>query len=161
MPSGSWFSSLSTAIRQPPVLLVLALAAGAGYFAGMRSSSGLPRFGSEEQHLGVNELIGTLRAELSDLKLDRIRNREDALFQLDTLDLEIAFVVKASDKKKGEFSYEVVTLGTETEQAREKTHRLTLHLITIPPQRVVSPTTDLSLTPGDRVIELPPVKAKE
>ena len=77
-------------------------------------------------------------------------------------DLELSFVVKASAKNKAELKYEVVTLGTESEKAREKTHKITLPMQMLPATPIrVEPSANPIEVEGKVVEPLPLVKNKD
>ncbi len=107
----------------------------------------------------IADLAQRVRAELEFMEADRLASGKDAVFQLKDFDLEISFVVKASQKSKGELSTEVVTVGAESEASREKTHKVTLHMIPIPTQRFNTPATAEPIN-APQVIKLPPAEVK-
>ena len=81
------------------------------------------------------------------MEVHRQEKNKDSLFYLKDFDLELSFVVKQSAKNKAELKYEVVTLGTESEKAREKTLKITLHMQMLP-------ATPIRVEPSTKPIEV-------
>jgi hypothetical protein len=87
--------------------------------------------------IGIPQLVEQVRSELIEADRQRIRDHQPAIFELRTVDLEVAFVVKRSDKLGSKFSVKVIDLDTAKESSSELTHRMTLHLA-IPPTETVT-----------------------
>jgi hypothetical protein len=87
----------------------------------------------EEQSLSIKELIRRVQRELIASQKEREAANEEALFQVDKLDLEVHFVVTKSSKAEGGFSLQVLTLGgghAGTSRGSEEQHvqKVTLSL---------------------------------
>jgi hypothetical protein len=105
------------------------------------------------ENLGVDKLAEKVRADLETLAVTT--SGQQPLFKLKNFDLEITFVAKRSGKNKAEITPEVVTVGSEEEQNREGTHKVTLHFEVLPLQQiVVMPTAHAINVPPD-VVRLP------
>jgi hypothetical protein len=103
--------------------------------------------------IGLSSLVNTVRSELVALQTERLQAGHEAVFSIDSFDLEIAFVVKQSDKTKGTVDAQVVTLETESEAVRERSHRVTLHLKPLPTEEIrvpagpTAPEGDIQMLP--------------
>jgi hypothetical protein len=87
----------------------------------------------EEQSLSIKELIRRVQRELIASQKEREAANEEALFQVDKLDLEVHFVVTKSTKAEGGFSLQVLTLGgfhagTSRNSEEQQVQKLTLSL---------------------------------
>jgi hypothetical protein len=112
----------------------------------------------EPERLGIEDLTRKVKAELQQLEFDRITKNEETLFRLKDFDLEVSFIIKASQKQKGEVKTEVVVVGAEQEHSREAVHKITLHMEMVPPHPAVIPFSDKQFNPSSEVIKLPPGK---
>lgn len=138
---------------------VVLLAALALVFA-LRTWGVPPDAAVHETSLGIQELVDKVAAELDQIEIDRRAAGTEPIFKIDNFDLEIAFVVNTVAKTNGEFKYQVVTLGSETESKHENVHRLTLHLSTIPKQdfTINSSSDHIDITGAD--VEVLPTSKK-
>jgi hypothetical protein len=102
-------------------------------------------------HLGIDSLINQVRADLENLEVKRESAGVQPLFELQSFDLEVSFVVKQSRKATGSFETEVITVGGEAEHSNEATQRITLHMHTVAPQDVVVPAVKHIDVPSDAV----------
>ena len=81
--------------------------------------------------LGIKELVGDVKSELSQLENERIQNNEKGLFEVTDFELEISFLAQASSRQNGKIEYSVITADSDVQHAVEKIQKLTLHLKTI------------------------------
>jgi NTP-dependent ternary system trypsin peptidase co-occuring protein len=137
------------------LLLVTISCAGTWFYS---RPSGMLR-GASGVRLGIEDLVNRLRGELEQMEVDRVAAGKSALFEVKNFDLELAFVIKESEKQSGKIEYEVVTAEMEREVGREQTHKIILHLDLVPPQaiRSTTPTVNLNL---DGAEELPALKRR-
>src|SRR5262245_8580424 len=61
--------------------------------------------------LGIDTLIEQVKQDLENMDDRRRQQNEEALFKVDTFDLEINFVVRETQSGEGSLKYEVVTVG--------------------------------------------------
>ncbi|MGH9494374.1 MAG: trypco2 family protein, partial [Candidatus Sulfotelmatobacter sp.] len=94
-----------------------------------------PREG-ESTPLGIDTLAEKVRSEMENIETWRQSNGKAALFELKDFELEISFVVKRSNKVKGDLEAEVVTVGGESEHSKEATQKVVLHMGVIPAESV-------------------------
>jgi hypothetical protein len=93
------------------------------------------RLGDEApKEIGVGSLIDKVRMELHKAEELRKAQQSDALFQIETFDLEVNFVIKSSETGDGGVKVEPVTIGGKSEIATEKIQKITLHMKAIGPQ---------------------------
>jgi hypothetical protein len=84
--------------------------------------------------LGVQELIEKVKEELIKTEEKRISAQQAPLFELKDFELEINYVITASEKESGGFEIKAVTLNSETETTTEKTQKIILRMSAIKPQ---------------------------
>jgi hypothetical protein len=99
--------------------------------------------------LGIDALAEKVRSELENLESWRQSNGKAALFELKDFDLEVSFVVKQSNKAKGELTAEVITVGGEAEHSKEATQKVVLHMGVIPAAAVQIPPVSHIDIPAD------------
>lgn len=112
-----------------------------------------------DARLGIPEFVDKVRTELIEIQARRLDRKQDAVFHVDSFDLEISFVAKVANKAEGGVKLEVVTAGASDESSRESTHKVTLHLSAISPQTLLIAPSKTSLPTGDNVVDLPPVES--
>lgn len=78
--------------------------------------------------IGIPTLVEQVRSELIESERERVRKGQPPLFEMKSVDIEVAFVVKRTDKLGAKFSVSVVDLDAARDFSSEKTHRMTLHL---------------------------------
>jgi hypothetical protein len=61
----------------------------------------------------LKQLVTEIRAALEEVDSERRSSGKPALFELETLELEIKFTVTESDTTKGGFDIKIITLGSE------------------------------------------------
>jgi Trypsin-co-occurring domain 2 len=88
--------------------------------------------------LALNVFVEGVRSQLVQLEQERLSKNQTAITKLDSFDLEVNFVVKKKSTSKAELEYEVVTVGTEAENATEKTQKIVLHM---KPEPVIAGST--------------------
>lgn len=88
----------------------------------------------EPAALGVQDLIEKVKEELIKTEEKRINAKQAPLFELKDFELEINFVITASEKEAGSFEFKAVTLNSETETTTEKTQKIILRMSAVQPQ---------------------------
>jgi Trypsin-co-occurring domain 2 len=90
---------------------------------------------SNNPKLGVADLIEQVKNDLESMDQKRIDKNEAPLFNVETFDLEINFVVRESQSGEVKGEYQVVTVGGRSEFSAEKIQKIVLHLKTAEPGR--------------------------
>lgn len=80
--------------------------------------------------LGVAELIEKVKSDLEKVDRQRIERDEAALFNVESFDLEINFVVKEGQSTSATGEYKVLTVGGTSQVSSEKVQKIVLHLKT-------------------------------
>lgn len=78
--------------------------------------------------IGIPEFVEEVRRELISSDMQRLANKEAALFEAKSVDLEISFVVKRTTDAGSKVTLEVVDLDAKSNLSAEKTQKMTLHL---------------------------------
>jgi hypothetical protein len=78
--------------------------------------------------LGVAEFVSALRDELETLDNKRRDRGKDALLVLESVTVEVSFVVTDSDRVDGGFDLKIVKLGAEKSVSAEQVHKLSLEM---------------------------------
>jgi hypothetical protein len=78
--------------------------------------------------LGVADLIEKVKSDLETVDRQRIERDEAPLFNVDSFDLEINFVVKEGQSTSAQGEYKVLTVGGTSEVSSEKVQKIVLHL---------------------------------
>jgi hypothetical protein len=87
-----------------------------------------------DEGLGIQELITGVKDELTKTEKARREKGEAPLFELQSFDLEISFVVRASTKQSGGANYQVLTVDSALETGSEKIQKLRLHMTAVEPR---------------------------
>jgi hypothetical protein len=91
---------------------------------------------SKENSLSLKELIRRVQAELVESQHERESRGEAALFEVESLTLEVNFVVTKSKGASGGFDFRVLTFGGikaggDIERQEQQTHKIILSLKTV------------------------------
>jgi len=143
IPYRHWLKKLRAPVPYWVVLLVglLAIVPVVGGFISAPSNNG-----SSEEELGIQQLITSVKDELTKADRERQNKGELALFEVKDFDLEINFTVKKSKSLDGKLEYKVVTADSKVDVAQEKIQKITLHMATIQPAPVEIPPSDQNVT---------------
>jgi len=79
------------------------------------------------QPLGIQDLVREVKAELVGAEQEMRAKKEIALFQLQTFEMELKFVLRADSKTKGGVRTELITAESEIQNGSERVQKLTLH----------------------------------
>ena len=78
--------------------------------------------------VSVSELIAQIRNELVNAEAERRAKGNDPLLELQQVEIEVNFVVGASETRKGGLDLKVITLGGEKERRREEVQKVKIVL---------------------------------
>lgn len=85
--------------------------------------------GDENQQYGIQEIISAVRSELIATQSSLIANEEDAMFQVETFDIELSFVVAQGVKVNATVEApKFLVVGTDTDYKKEQIQKIRLHL---------------------------------
>lgn len=84
--------------------------------------------------LFIGELIRQVQNELIESQTQRELEGQSALFEVESLTVEVHFVVSSSSTGKGGFDLKIITLGGEKAYKEEQIHKITLTLKSISPE---------------------------
>jgi len=79
-----------------------------------------------KKELEIKQLIETVKQQLEAADQQREADGKAPLFRVETLQLEINFVVKDSHSTNASGNFEVVTVGGQTEFSREQVQKISL-----------------------------------
>ena len=153
--------------RKGPVYVVATLAAVAltPYVLAFLKPLVGPRGGStQDEGLGIKELVAGVKEELVKSEEERILRGEAPLFIVKDLDLEISFVIRASTKHSSGARFQVLVIDNELQTGAERIQKLTLHMTAVPPSAETQslPATTKPLSNGrEGARVLTPVPPKE
>jgi hypothetical protein len=82
--------------------------------------------------LFIKDLIRRVHAELYASCAERERAKEEPLFQVDSLALEVNFVVTRSAGVNGGLDFKIITAGAKGEYEQQQVHKVTLMMSAIP-----------------------------
>jgi hypothetical protein len=83
------------------------------------------------QDLSIKELIQAVRNELVESENERRQKKIDPLFVVDSLKIEVNFVVENKKDTGGKFNLQVVDIGRNVVYTEQQIHKITLDLKTI------------------------------
>lgn len=92
--------------------------------------------------LGIGQLTRQVQNEISKLDKERRENNIAPMFQLQTFELEISFVIKEGSNQSGGAHYEVVTVDNQLQTGSEHVQKLKLTM-------VVSPSYESAVGPSE------------
>ena len=119
-----------------------------------------PALSSPNTGLGLQDFVENLKTELEQMESKRRVDGRAAMFRVRDFDLELSFVLKASEKSSGKIEARIVTAEMERELGREQTHKITLHMGMVPPEIVqIAPSSQPLSDEG--AVQLPFVPAKK
>lgn len=111
--------------------------------------------------LGIDSLVKRVQTELSNLEQERREKNIAPTFQLKSVELEVAFVVKKTSTQSGSAQVEVATVKNELQTGSEHTHRLKLILEIAPHfEASVGPSGSQPPTIGQILGPVPPQKGE-
>jgi len=85
--------------------------------------------GGETYQYGIKEIIRAVRAELVATQDTLVANEEEALFQVETFDIELSFVVAQGAKASANVDApQFLVVGADTEYKKEQIQKIRLHL---------------------------------
>ena len=82
------------------------------------------------ENLNLKELIHTVRQELIDSEKERKRKRLDPLFKVDSLKIEVNFVIEETLKTGGKLGIKIVDVGRDHTYSSQQVHKISLELKT-------------------------------
>lgn len=85
-----------------------------------------------DQSLPIGDLIRRIQNDLIESQRQRESEGQPPLFEVDSLTLEVHFVVTRSTKTTGGFDLKVITFGGETTYTSEQVHKISLSLKSAP-----------------------------
>jgi len=91
--------------------------------------------------LGLDRLVEEVRADLERMDRVRIAENREALFVVETFDLELNFVVREGTTSDASGHFEVVTVGGKSEYSSERVQKIQLHLKAQPDRHGRVPAT--------------------
>jgi hypothetical protein len=102
-----------------------------------RGNSKMPDHDLKESSLSLKELIRRVQIELMESQGEREARGDAPLFEVESLTLEVNFVVTRSKGGSGGFEFKVLTfgginVGGDVERQEQQTHKITLSLKAIP-----------------------------
>jgi hypothetical protein len=92
-----------------------------------------------EPSLDLTTLISTVRSELERSDLSLRAAGKPALFVVDSLELELSFVVKENEALKGGFDLKIVSLGSTLGSGREEVQKIKIKFRVPPEVRETQP----------------------
>lgn len=90
--------------------------------------------GGETYQYGIKEIIRAVRKEIVATQDTLVANEEEALFQLETFDIELSFVVAQGAKASANVDVpQFLVVGADTEYKKEQIQKIMLHLRVVDP----------------------------
>ncbi|MCF6354012.1 MAG: hypothetical protein L3J26_02745 [Candidatus Polarisedimenticolaceae bacterium] len=114
------------------------------------------------QDYGISETVRAVKAELYDAQQKMAENREAALFQAESFDLELNFVVRGSGSTTVESSVpQFFVVGETSKYSAERIQKIKLHFTVLPDEKrsgkVQRPPADIQNgRPQDLTPQIPP-----
>jgi hypothetical protein len=100
--------------------------------------------------LFIGELIRRVQDELVESQIQRESEGMTALFEVESLTVEVNFVVSASSTGKGGFDLKILTLGGENLYKEDQVHKITLTLKALSPEEDTLGLGSLEIEPSGR-----------
>lgn len=123
-----------------------------GLFTGFFMFSSQAVANRESEEFGIKRIVTQVRDELYQTSKATMEKYPDNLFELKSMELELSFVIKRSDKSSTEGNAKLVAVGAETEFSKEKIQKIKLSMGAIQPKpQRVSPSR-VPLLPGEEVL---------
>jgi hypothetical protein len=88
-------------------------------------------------------VLENLRHNLEESNRGRLKSGDPASLQMQSIDLELNFIVKATSQADAKMSFHVVTAGTEWQQESEKVQKITIHMVPLETLQQVVPQRGL------------------
>jgi hypothetical protein len=82
----------------------------------------------EDEPLGIAQVVRRVKQELYEADIERDERGEAALFELDSFDLELNFVVETRGAAKAGTDFALVVLGKEAEVSSQRIQKIHLHM---------------------------------
>ena len=95
---------------------------------GLDPSAAVLHIGVVESDVSVKALIRHVTRELIESREERREAGDPAVFEVDSLDIEISFVVTESTTGSGGFDLRVIRAGLDKHYDEQAVQRITLHL---------------------------------
>jgi len=103
-----------------------------------------------DEPLFIGELIRQVQRELIDSQVQRESEGQSALFEVESLTVEVHFVASSSSTGKGGFDLKILTLGGEKAYKEEQVHKITLTLKALPTEEDNLGLGNLEIEPSGR-----------
>ncbi len=114
--------------------------------------------------LEISNLIRQVKSELEDANDKMRQNNEAALFQVQSFDLEVTFVVQATTTSSGNTDFHFVTVDNRLETNSQRTQKMTIHMVVTPPEHVQKNVnvSGSNVPPSDATVlgDIPPKKGE-
>lgn len=78
--------------------------------------------------LFINQLLRQVHTALLDAQSERLKNNEAAIFEVDSLTLEVHFVAIEEASAKGGFDFKIVSAGVGQKFDEQQVHKVVLNL---------------------------------
>ena len=113
-----------------------------------------------EKGLEISNLIRQVKSELEDANDKMRQNGEAALFQVNSFDLEVTFVVQATTSSSGNTDFHFVAVDNRLETNSQRTQKMTIHMVVTPPENVRKSVHISGDRSGDATVygNIPPTK---
>lgn len=105
---------------------------------------------SSDKPLFIGELIRQVQNELVESQSQREAEGKSAIFEVESLTIEVNFVVSASSTGKGGFDLKILTLGGEKMYKDEQVHKITLTLKSLQAEEDTWGLGNLEVEPSGR-----------
>ncbi len=89
-------------------------------------------------NIGLKQFINLIKNEIISVNDDVKSVNEIPLFDIQSLELEIQFVLSQSDTTQGTFDLKILSIGSDTKSIENITHRVKINL-----KPIASPTVSL------------------
>src|SRR6266850_4746022 len=104
----------------------------------------VPKHLSARQPLGIQDLVREVKTELIAAEREMREKKEISLFELESFEMELNFMVRADYNEKMGAHTELVTAESEIQTGSEKVQKLTLHWKASNPPFSDSPSTTIT-----------------